>query len=81
MTVKESAQEKKFGAAVSIVSNTVLILIKVLAGILSGSISVLSEALHSFADLSASCLAYFSVSKSANRQTMTTRLDMANTKT
>ena len=65
MTVKESAQEKKFGAAVSIVSNTVLILIKVLAGILSGSISVLSEALHSFADLSASCLAYFSVSKSA----------------
>lgn len=65
MAVKESAQEKKFGAAVSIVSNTVLILIKVLAGILSGSISVLSEALHSFADLSASCLAYFSVSKSA----------------
>lgn len=65
MTVKESAQEKKFGAAVSIASNTVLILIKVLAGILSGSISVLSEALHSFADLSASCLAYFSVSKSA----------------
>ena len=65
MITKELAQEKKFGAAVSIVSNTVLILIKVLAGILSGSISVLSEALHSFADLSASCLAYFSVSKSA----------------
>ena len=65
MITKELAQEKKFGAAVSIASNTVLILIKVLAGILSGSISVLSEALHSFADLSASCLAYFSVSKSA----------------
>lgn len=61
----ENSQEKKFGAAVSIASNTVLILIKIVAGVLSGSISVLSEALHSFADLSASCLAYFSVSKSA----------------
>lgn len=61
----EDSQEKKFGAAVSIASNTVLILIKIVAGVLSGSISVLSEALHSFADLSASCLAYFSVSKSA----------------
>lgn len=65
MTNIEQTREKKFGAAVSIVSNTILILIKITAGILSGSISVLSEALHSFADLSASCLAYFSVSKSS----------------
>ena len=65
MTNIEQTREKKFGAAVTIVSNTILILIKITAGILSGSISVLSEALHSFADLSASCLAFFSVSKSS----------------
>lgn len=63
--VNTQAKEKKFSAAVSVVSNIVLIIIKSIAGILSGSISVLSEALHSLADLSASCLAYFSVSKSS----------------
>ena len=65
MTNLSQANEKKTSAAVSIFSNIILILIKVTAGILSGSISVLSETLHSFADLSASCLAYFSVSKSS----------------
>ena len=65
MTEQIQIKEKQTSAAVSIFSNLTLILIKVSAGILSGSISVLSEALHSFADLSASCLAYFSVSKSA----------------
>ena len=64
MIEQSIAKEKKTSAAISIFSNLILIIIKVAAGILSGSISVLSEALHSFADLSASCLAYFSVSKS-----------------
>lgn len=58
-------QEKKFSAGLSIVSNTLLIIIKAIAGVLSGSISVVSEALHSFADLSASLIAFFSVSKSS----------------
>ena len=57
--------EKKKSAALSVISNLILILIKLTAGVLSGSISVLSEALHSLADLGASCLAYFSVSKSS----------------
>ena len=57
--------QKKKSAALSVISNLILILIKLSAGILSGSISVLSEALHSLADLGASCLAYFSVSKSS----------------
>ena len=65
MTNQTIVKEKKTSAAISIFSNLILIIIKVAAGILSGSISVLSEALHSFADLSASCLAYFSVSKSS----------------
>ena len=58
-------QEKKFSAGLSIVSNFILIVIKTVAGVLSGSISVISEALHSLADLSASCIAFFSVSKSS----------------
>jgi len=48
-------------ARISILSNTFLILIKGIAGLLSGSISILSEAIHSFMDLLASIIAFFSV--------------------
>lgn len=48
-------------AALSIVSNTVLIILKVIAGILSGSISIISEAIHSGVDLIAAIIAFFSV--------------------
>lgn len=56
--------EKKFAAFLSIVSNTTLIILKFLAGFISGSISIISEAIHSMSDLLASVLAFFSVSKS-----------------
>lgn len=52
-------------AALSIASNTFLIILKVMAGILSGSISILSEAIHSSMDLLASLIAFFSVRMSA----------------
>lgn len=45
----------------SIVSNSALILMKVVAGIASGSVSILSEAIHSFMDLLAAIIAFFSV--------------------
>jgi cation diffusion facilitator family transporter len=48
-------------AAVSIVSNTLLIALKVAAGILTGSVAILTEALHSGIDLLASLIAFFSV--------------------
>ena len=48
-------------AAVSIVSNTILIALKVAAGILTGSVAILTEALHSSIDLLASLIAFFSV--------------------
>ena len=48
-------------AAVSIVSNTILIALKVAAGILTGSVAILTEALHSGIDLLASLIAFFSV--------------------
>lgn len=48
-------------AAISITSNTALIFFKTLAGLLSGSISIISEAIHSSVDLVAAIIAYFSV--------------------
>lgn len=56
--------EKKFAAGLSIVSNSVIILLKLSAGFISGSISIISEAIHSFADLFASMLTFFAVSQS-----------------
>jgi len=50
-------------AALSIVSNSVLILLKVIAGTVTGSIAILTEAVHSSIDLVASIVAFFSVRK------------------
>ncbi len=50
-------------AAVSIVSNSLLIVLKVVAGILTGSIAIITEAIHSSIDLVASVIAYYSVRK------------------
>ncbi len=52
-------------ALLSIVSNTTLIILKVIAGILSGSVSIISEAIHSGMDLVASLITFFSVRQSA----------------
>lgn len=48
-------------AAISIASNTILIILKVVAGLLSGSVSIVSEAIHSGMDLVASIIAFLSV--------------------
>jgi cation diffusion facilitator family transporter len=48
-------------ARLSIVSNTLLILMKLAAGIVSGSVSIISEAIHSSMDLLAAIIAFFSV--------------------
>lgn len=58
-----SASGKAGAAAVSIVSNTGLILLKVVAGTVTGSVAILTEALHSVIDLIASVVAFFSVRK------------------
>ena len=56
--------EKKRAAFLSILSNTVIITLKIVTGILSGSISIISEAIHSSFDVLASCFTYFAVSRS-----------------
>ena len=50
-------------AAVSIASNTALILLKVIAGSITGSVAILTEAMHSAIDLVASLVAYVSIRK------------------
>lgn len=48
-------------AGLSIASNTVLIILKLAAGILTGSVSVIAEAIHSGLDLIAAIIAFISV--------------------
>ena len=57
--------KKKLTAELSIVSNITLTVLKIAAGILSGSLSIISEAIHSMSDLLASFLTFFSVIKSS----------------
>ena len=52
---------KTGAAALSIASNTTLILLKAIAGTVTGSVALLTEALHSSTDLIASIVAFFSV--------------------
>jgi cation diffusion facilitator family transporter len=53
-------------ARLSIASNTLLIIMKFVVGIISGSVSIMSEAIHSGMDLIAAIIAYFSVRVSDN---------------
>src|SRR5512137_1464160 len=53
-------------ARLSILSNTLLIMMKLIVGIMSGSVSILSEAIHSSMDLVAAIIAFFSVRVSDN---------------
>lgn len=48
-------------ARLSIISNTCLILLKMVVGFITGSVSIISEAIHSSMDLIAAIIAFFSV--------------------
>jgi cation diffusion facilitator family transporter len=54
---------KSRAAALSIASNSSLILLKVVAGTITGSVALLTEAMHSAIDLIASIVAFISVRK------------------
>jgi cation diffusion facilitator family transporter len=56
-----SENHRSRAAAVSIFSNTALIALKVVAGLITGSVAIITEAIHSGVDLAASFIAYFSV--------------------
>lgn len=54
-------KRKILAATLSVVSNTILVLAKLVIGVLSGSVSIISEAAHSALDLFAAVIALFSV--------------------
>ncbi|ALP40947.1 cation diffusion facilitator family transporter [Aeromonas schubertii] len=55
---------KRRAALLSVCSNSVLIVAKLVVGLLTGAVSIISEAIHSAMDLVASLIAFFSVSRS-----------------
>lgn len=57
--------QKKLVASTSILSNGIIIILKFIAGFISGSISIISEAIHSFSDFLASVLTLFAVTRSS----------------
>ncbi len=57
--------KKQITAGLSILSNITLTALKLIVGALSGSLSIISEAIHSFSDLAASVITFFSVIKSS----------------
>lgn len=64
MEQQATRRKKQAAAVLSIISNSILIVIKLAAGLFTGSIALLSEAIHSFLDLGASTIAWVAVSRS-----------------
>ena len=60
----DPSSKKVFVATLSVISNATLVVLKVIAGLAIGSVSVLSEAIHSGVDLLAAGIALFAVKKS-----------------
>jgi cation diffusion facilitator family transporter len=58
-------RRKTRAAAISIASNSLLIALKIVAGVITGSVAILTEAAHSSIDLLASFIAFFSLRKAA----------------
>ena len=60
-----NTQQKKVAVAwLSVLSNTTLVIFKIIVGLAIGSVAVISEAIHSGIDLIASAVALFAVNKS-----------------
>ncbi len=63
----DNQKQKAAVALLSIISNSALVILKLVTGVFTGSVSVLSEAAHSSMDLIASIIAFFAVRISARR--------------
>jgi len=62
----DSNLRKSRVAILSVISNSVLVVLKLIVGLMIGSVSVISEAIHSSVDLVAAVIAYFAV-RTANK--------------
>ena len=63
MTEQESNALKRRTAWISIVSNTTLVILKLIVGMYAGAVSLISEAAHSAIDLVAAIIAFYAVKK------------------
>ena len=61
----ENNNRKIRAAVLSVISNTALVVLKLVTGLLIGSVSIISEAIHSGVDLLAAVIALFSVKTSS----------------
>lgn len=59
--MKSGSGKKTRVARLSVISNSLLIAMKLIVGIISGSVSIISEAIHSSMDLVAALIAFFAV--------------------
>jgi cation diffusion facilitator family transporter len=64
MVSAEQDRLKRRAARLSVLSNTILVIAKLFVGVLSGSVSILSEGVHSGIDLVAAVIAWYSVRES-----------------
>jgi cation diffusion facilitator family transporter len=66
IVMEEARRNREKGRAIlfSILSNTTLVVLKVIVGMMTGLVSIVAEALHSANDLMAAVIAYFGVKKS-----------------
>jgi len=54
-------KQKSRVAALSVASNSTLVIFKLIVGVYTGAVSILSEAIHSSVDLIAALIAFFAV--------------------
>jgi len=62
--VNDNSSKKTNAAILSVASNSLLVISKLVIGIVTGSVSIISEAAHSAVDLLAALIAYFAVKTS-----------------
>lgn len=65
LDIEQETKIKKKAASISVLSNSSLIILKLIAGFVTGSFSIISEAIHSLSDLLASIIAFFAVKKAS----------------
>ena len=63
--MNESQRRKENVALLSVISNSLLVIMKLMVGFLIGAVSIMSEAIHSAVDLVAAIIAMFSVKTSS----------------
>lgn len=61
MVSPEHDRLKQRAARLSVLSNTILVIMKLVVGLMTGSVSIMSEAVHSGIDLAAAGIAWYSV--------------------